>query len=146
MDWTTLASLGLVSVASAFEETERFPIGYWFGPPVEHTSVERYAEIAAAHFSLALPQGGGPHLPEENIAMLDAAAAHGLQCIVADDRLTPAMLRQPDGADLLSRILRDKKCKLRIEVPEILPGGVAIYGKDFGRFPLDPTLIFSSGE
>jgi hypothetical protein len=45
--------------------------------------------------------------------------------------------------DLLSEILEDKKCKVRIEVPDILPGGVAIYGKDFGRYPLDPTLIFN---
>jgi hypothetical protein len=48
--------------------------------------------------------------------------------------------------DLVSRILKDKKCKIRIEVPDILPGGVAIYGKDFGRYPLDPTLIFNTEE
>jgi predicted transcriptional regulator len=48
--------------------------------------------------------------------------------------------------DLLSEILEDKKCKVRIEVPDILPGGVAIYGKDFGRYPLDPTLFFNSAE
>jgi hypothetical protein len=46
--------------------------------------------------------------------------------------------------DLVSKILTDKKCKVRIEVPDILPGGVAIYGKDFGRYPLDPTLIFNA--
>jgi hypothetical protein len=49
-------------------------------------------------------------------------------------------------ADLVSKILTDKRCKVRIEVPDILPGGVAIYGKDFGRYPLDPTIIFYSGE
>lgn len=48
--------------------------------------------------------------------------------------------------DLLGKILADKKCKVRIEVPDILPGGVAIYGKDFGRYPLDPTLIFNTGK
>ena len=48
--------------------------------------------------------------------------------------------------DLKSKILTEKKCKVRIEVPEILPGGVAIYGKDFGRYPLDPTLIFNAEE
>ncbi len=31
---------------------------------------------------------------------------------------------------------------LRFEVNEALPGGLAIYGKDFGRYPLDPTLVF----
>ena len=48
--------------------------------------------------------------------------------------------------DLIPRIIADRKCKIRIEVPDIHPGGVAIYGKDFGRYPLDPTLIFSSGD
>ena len=33
---------------------------------------------------------------------------------------------------------------IRLEVPEGVQGGVAIYGKDFGRYPLDPTLIFMS--
>ena len=25
---------------------------------------------------------------------------------------------------------------------EALPGGLAIYGQQFGRYPLDPTLVF----
>lgn len=33
---------------------------------------------------------------------------------------------------------------IRFEVDEALPGGLAIYGKDFGRYPLDPTLVFVS--
>ncbi len=32
---------------------------------------------------------------------------------------------------------------VRLEVDEALPGGLAIYGKDFGRYPLDPTVVFS---
>ncbi|HLL04084.1 MAG TPA: glycoside hydrolase family 2 TIM barrel-domain containing protein [Myxococcaceae bacterium] len=31
---------------------------------------------------------------------------------------------------------------LRLEVDPALPGGLAIYGKRFGRYPLDPTLVF----
>ncbi|HEX6559661.1 MAG TPA: glycoside hydrolase family 2 TIM barrel-domain containing protein, partial [Longimicrobiales bacterium] len=31
---------------------------------------------------------------------------------------------------------------IRLEVPQSLPGGLAIYGQRFGRYPLDPTLIF----
>ena len=48
--------------------------------------------------------------------------------------------------DLVRKILADKRCKIRIEVPDIHPGGVAIYGKDFGRYPLDPTLIFNAED
>ncbi|MDR1676588.1 MAG: glycoside hydrolase family 2, partial [Tannerella sp.] len=32
--------------------------------------------------------------------------------------------------------------RIRIEVPDGVNGGLAIYGKDFGRYPLDPTLVF----
>ncbi len=31
---------------------------------------------------------------------------------------------------------------VRLEVDEALPGGLAIYGEQFGRYPLDPTLAF----
>lgn len=31
---------------------------------------------------------------------------------------------------------------LRLEVGEALPGGLAVYGRGFGRYPLDPTLVF----
>jgi hypothetical protein len=35
-----------------------------------------------------------------------------------------------------------KKLNIRFEVDEALPGGLAIYGKRFGRYALDPTLLF----
>jgi len=31
---------------------------------------------------------------------------------------------------------------IRFEVDESLPGGLAIYGEKFGRYPLNPTLVF----
>lgn len=31
---------------------------------------------------------------------------------------------------------------IRLEVPEGTTGGLALYGKNFGRYPLDPTLMF----
>jgi hypothetical protein len=31
---------------------------------------------------------------------------------------------------------------IRFEVDDALPGGLAIYGEKFGRYPLDPTLVF----
>ena len=36
----------------------------------------------------------------------------------------------------------DRQVNIRFEVDESLPGGLAIYGKLFGRYPLDPTLLF----
>jgi hypothetical protein len=47
---------------------------------------------------------------------------------------------------LVKEIVEDKKCTVRIEVPDILPGGIAIYGKDFGRYPLNPTFMFQLKE
>jgi hypothetical protein len=31
---------------------------------------------------------------------------------------------------------------IRLEVSDALPGGLAVYGAKFGRYPLDPTLVF----
>jgi predicted transcriptional regulator len=31
---------------------------------------------------------------------------------------------------------------IRLEVDESLPGGLALYSEKFGRYPLDPTLVF----
>ena len=35
---------------------------------------------------------------------------------------------------------------LRLEVDDALPGGLAIYGERFGRYPLDPTIAFVLNE
>ncbi len=48
-------------------------------------------------------------------------------------------------SDIPVRLLQDNRngvVNIRFEVDEALPGGVAIYGKRFGRYPLDPTLLF----
>jgi hypothetical protein len=42
----------------------------------------------------------------------------------------------------LQRAQQEKVLVLRLEVDQSLPHGLAIYGERFGRFPLDPTLIF----
>ena len=45
----------------------------------------------------------------------------------------------------VGEILKTMKVKLRFTVPaEDLDGGLAIYGKDFGRYPLDPTIILKT--
>ncbi|MEO6994626.1 MAG: glycoside hydrolase family 2, partial [Lacunisphaera sp.] len=37
---------------------------------------------------------------------------------------------------------REKEIVVRLEVDAALPGGLAIYGERFGRYPLDPTIVF----
>ncbi len=47
----------------------------------------------------------------------------------------------------LETAARAKEIVLRLEVDAALSGGLAIYGERFGRYPVDPTLIFQlAGE
>lgn len=47
--------------------------------------------------------------------------------------LTPAMIRDGERTGVLT---------VRLEVSDALPGGLAIYGAGFGRYPVDPTVVF----
>lgn len=42
----------------------------------------------------------------------------------------------------LEKASREGELKIRLEVDDSLPGGVAIYGEKFGRYPFDPTIFF----
>jgi hypothetical protein len=42
----------------------------------------------------------------------------------------------------LERAAAEKALVVRLEVDEGLPGGLAIYGARFGRYPVDPTVVF----
>jgi len=46
-------------------------------------------------------------------------------------------------ADALKAAAQSKEIVIRLEVNSALPGGLAIYGERFGRYPLDPTLVFT---
>ena len=50
------------------------------------------------------------------------------------------------NAHIPKSVLREaaarKEIVLRLQVDEALPGGLAIYGERFGRYPLDPILVF----
>ena len=41
------------------------------------------------------------------------------------------------------KLVEGEPIKIRLEVLEGMNGGIAVYGKDFGRFPLDPTVVFT---
>ncbi|MCF7972330.1 MAG: glycoside hydrolase family 2 [Phycisphaerae bacterium] len=45
--------------------------------------------------------------------------------------------------EALQQAAEQKKLVIRLSVDETLPGGLAIYGERFGRYPLDPTLVFT---
>lgn len=48
-------------------------------------------------------------------------------------RISPDALRKAQAKGVI---------RIRLEVDDSLPGGLAIYGERFGRYPLDPTLTF----
>jgi hypothetical protein len=45
-------------------------------------------------------------------------------------------------AEALRAAAAAKEIVVRLEVDPALPGGLAVYGERFGRYPLDPTLVF----
>jgi hypothetical protein len=52
------------------------------------------------------------------------------------------LVKIPIDKAAINRAKTNGKITIRFEVEESLPGGLAIYGKDFGRYPLDPTIVF----
>jgi hypothetical protein len=54
------------------------------------------------------------------------------------------LLRVSVPREALERAAARGELVIRLEVDSALPGGLAIYGQRFGRYPLDPTLVFVS--
>jgi hypothetical protein len=52
------------------------------------------------------------------------------------------LLRVPIPPDAIGQGARTGEMIVRLEVDEALPGGLAIYGARFGRYPVDPTVLF----
>ena len=52
------------------------------------------------------------------------------------------LLRVKVPRDALERAAARGQLVIRLEVDPELPGGLAIYGRRFGRYPLDPTVVF----
>jgi hypothetical protein len=52
------------------------------------------------------------------------------------------LLRVTVPREALERAAASGEIVIRLEVDPSLPGGLAIYGRHFGRYPLDPTLVF----
>jgi hypothetical protein len=52
------------------------------------------------------------------------------------------LLRVPLPADAIAQAARAGEIIVRLEVDDALAGGLAIYGARFGRYPVDPTVLF----
>jgi hypothetical protein len=52
------------------------------------------------------------------------------------------LLRIPLSATAIAESARTGEIVIRMEVSDALAGGLAIYGARFGRYPIDPTVLF----
>jgi hypothetical protein len=52
------------------------------------------------------------------------------------------LLRVPIPAGAVAEAARTGEVVVRLEVDDAFPGGLAIYGSKFGRYPVDPTVVF----
>jgi hypothetical protein len=52
------------------------------------------------------------------------------------------LLQVPIPGAALAKAAQTGEVVLRLEVDDALPGGLAIYGARFGRYPVDPTVAF----
>jgi hypothetical protein len=53
------------------------------------------------------------------------------------------LLRVPLPRRAIEKAASSGTLTLRLEVDEALPHGLALYGAKFGRYPLDPTIVFT---
>jgi hypothetical protein len=52
------------------------------------------------------------------------------------------LLSIPIPTEALAEGARNGSLTIRLSVDTALPGGLAIYGSEFGRYPVDPTVLF----
>jgi hypothetical protein len=52
------------------------------------------------------------------------------------------LLEVPIPRAALEKAAAEGALQIRLDVDEALPGGLAIYGARFGRYPVDPTVVF----
>lgn len=84
---------------------DRFAIGFWVDPPMDAKADERYAEIAAANFTVVIGGFGG-NTVEKVKRQIELCEKYGLKGIVAQCGLAPDKL--PDGPGVWGYSLRDE--------------------------------------
>jgi hypothetical protein len=68
-------------------DLQDFVTSYWCNPPARFHTLERYAEIRNANFTVAMGAGGAGLTVEQNRQMLDYCRQLGMKAIVRDGRL-----------------------------------------------------------
>ena len=52
------------------------------------------------------------------------------------------LIKVPIPAAAIGRAAQSGEVVIRLEVDDAMPGGLAVYGAHFGRYPVDPTVVF----
>ena len=90
------------------------------------------------------------HRADVELAHLERAADHrgilSWHAQLKDRKLREAgsdgyLLRANIPAEALQQAAKTGELLLRLTVEEGLPGGLAIYGAEFGRYPVEPTVV-----
>ena len=85
---------------------------------------------------------------DEMTARIIRAIETDTGCLKILGHLTGRLLLRREGYAVSHRRVIEAaaangKILVRLEVDDALPGGLAIYGERFGRYPLDPSVIFA---
>ncbi len=86
-------------------EPERFPIGFWAGPPPDHNTLEAWQTAADCNFTSTGPRGGFSR--EENLKMLDLCEQTGIDAMVTDGRVGWTMTGVPGWEETIGEIITD---------------------------------------
>src|SRR4051794_9379020 len=78
----------------ATQPLDQFITSYWYGPPPQFTTLDRYREIKDANFNLIFPPGGDM-TPVQNKNLLDIASQLDLKVVLADPRLPTRITNNP---------------------------------------------------
>lgn len=100
---------GRAPAARAGSALPAFALFGWVSPPIESTTVARYAEMAGAGFRVALPAWEDPGLVPTNRARLAAAAGTGLRVLVVEADLDRVSLAQPATLALADSIVARRR-------------------------------------
>src|SRR5678815_795869 len=79
--------IAVLCVAPGMVRGEEFVTSYWYGPPVEFATFERYQEIKEAGFNVVFPPALGNAPVAVNRRILDYCAKLGMRAVISDARM-----------------------------------------------------------
>lgn len=85
-------------------QADEFPIGYWYGPPAAHNTLETWRTVAEGNFTFAM---GGGYGVEGNRRMLDFCREVGIKALVHDGRIGWQMTGNDDWRETIGEVVAD---------------------------------------